>query len=284
MSHLSLTGNQLAAMSPIYRHQLVTVLDNSNPGFTKDQTYIRNADNTIWRGISGGKHLHNDTTEASGGPLTDIIIANQPKLLWYNEPGEIDRFAGETASGGGTTSDTPNGRIALNTNNTQFAWDHYSLGGLGLSFAFASQFMFKGYVNANTQVSTKIGVGAENVNDVHDNNRKYCIEACDSAGTARNWDLATATGSTRVAEATTENVLQSVPRGYKLLYTPGQDCKFYVDGVLKNTKTSAMVASGGTIGARNVSFGIKANAASTPRTMYVYHVSLAGVVADSNWV
>jgi hypothetical protein len=279
------TNKSLSTLTPTYPNMMVTCTD-SGGGFVKDQTYIRSSDNTKWIGIAGGTHLHNTDTESGGGLLTDIMMANQTKIFQIHKINPVATdFSKEGSSSATATDIISAGRLDLTTGTTTGNWVHMSNGGVRLSYGFESRFLFKGnveYAGTNSNLTSYIGVGVAAVNS-STNQLQYGIQVCDSAGIERNWEMVQANGTTKGVVATTERVNQGSPRGYKLKYTPGFGTQFWVNGVLNQTNTQAVVASGINLGVRNISFGIRTNN-STTKTLHVYGVSLFGTIGDQQWV
>lgn len=290
MTHISLPGSvtgtnaSIATLNPIYANMIVTCTQ-SGGGFVKDQTYIRNTDNTNWIGLSGGVHLHDDITETSGGLFSNVLLYNQQKAYYYHNMSPVaSEFRQE---GSGTTSyDSTAGVLKLNTGTSQGNWYNCSRSGVSLSFSQPSQFMFKGNVafadSTLGNVTSYIGVGVSAVNASPGTQLQYGLQVCDSAGIDRNWEVVNANGSTKVAEATTEPAKSATAKGYRLRYTPGYGTQFWVNGILRDINTQAFVASGSSPSARTISFGIKTNNTSE-KSLYVYGVSLIGGVSDTQW-
>lgn len=268
---------------------MIVTCTETGGSFIKDVTYKRNTDNTQWITISGGKHLHDADTDPAGGLLSDIMIANQLKL--FTLPDLQNAVLGNFfKEGTATTTDevdtTLGNRIKIDTGATTGTYGHISRGGVKLSFANISQFIFKGnvaYSSGTGNLTSYIGVGVASVND-STNQLQYGIQVCDSSGTDRNWEMVNGNGTTKGVQATTEAVKQnSGPRAYRLLYTPGQNTKFWTNNTLQGTNSNAMVATGSSSGIRNVSIGIKTNT-TTARQLYCYGVSIIGVASDTLWV
>jgi hypothetical protein len=285
-----LPGTQIASLSPVYSNQIV-VCTVTGGGFVKDTTYIRNTDNTTWIGISGGKHLHNEDTESAGGLLSDIMKANAGKLFYLHN--NINIAKGSFMSEGtATIADEPGAslgsRISITTSASAGNYGHLSLGGVKLSLGTQSVFQFKGNVNnysGNGNLTCYIGVGVASVNETH-TNPQYGLQVCDSSTTERTWEQVNKNGSTSGVQTSAENVKRADgnPRSYAIVYNPGTNSKFYVNGTISTTNTSSMLAgTSSTNGIRNISMGIRTNT-STARILYIYGVSLIGTIQDSQWV
>jgi hypothetical protein len=294
-THLSLPGAiagntpnaAINTLSPTYKNMLVTC-EETGGGFIKDVTYKRNSDNTQWITISGGKHLHNLDDDPSGGLFTDILVANQLKTYYLPDlinPSVNNMYKEGTATAVDEIAVDGN-RMKIDTGATTGTWGHLSRGGVRLSMGHISQFVFKGNVAYTTgagNVTSYIGVGLASVND-STNQLQYGIQVCDSSGTDRSWEMVNGNGTTKGVQTSTESVKQNAgARAYKLLYTPGQNTKFWTNNTLQGTNSNAMVAAGSTTGVRNVSIGIKTNT-NISRQLYCYGLSLTGVAADTLWV
>jgi hypothetical protein len=295
-THLALPGTiagntpnmSISTLNPTYPNMLVTC-NETGGGFIKDVTYKRNSDNTQWITISGGKHLHDVDTDPAGGLLTDILLANQLKVFNLPDllnPSVSNMFKEGTATMTDEVDTTTGNRMKIDTGASTGTYGHLSRGGTKLSFGNISQFVFKGNVAYSTglgNLTSYIGVGLASVND-STNQLQYGIQVCDSSGTDRNWEMVNGNGTTKGVQSTTEAVKQNAgPRGYRLLYTPGQNTKFWVNNSLQGTNTNAMVASGSSSGVRNISIGLKTNT-TTARQLYCYGISLIGVASDTVWV
>lgn len=277
-----LTGSQIASLNPTYPNQLV-VCTLTEAGFTADTAYLRNTANTAWIGLTAGRHKHDADNETSGGLFSDILHANVNKAFWINciNPA-AGEFQKETANGGSIADEPTAGRIGITTGTTNGGYGHLGKSGVKMNFARNSKFMFKGYATVNTFLSVRLGVAMENVNSGLDVLRKYGLEACDSAGVARNYDVISADGTTRSAVASTEDVSQSSAKAYVLEHVTAQDVKFYSNNVLMVTKTTNVPASSRTGGIYNAGAGIKTNNVST-KNLYLYGIALAGAVSDEVW-
>jgi hypothetical protein len=279
MSFLKLTASQANSLSPKFPGQAFFAKD-SGFGFSQNGVYVLDAAGSTWLPLAGGKHNHSADDAVTGGLLSDIRVANAVKDydMQATSLGDYMNVGTATAS-----EDPANGRIAL-TAAASGTFRHLMRGGLGLDFGRQSVFTFKGYSTANTQLSAKIGVCMENVNDAHTDLRKYGIEACDSAGTTQNWQIVSATGAggSRTVTASSESALQSATRAYRFVHNVGQSIQFMVNGVLNQTKSTNIPASGSNA-INNISIGYKTNNA-TSKTLYVHYSRLVGSISDSAFV
>lgn len=278
-----LTGAEIAALSPTYPNQKV-VCTATGSGFTVDTEYLRNSANTAWIGGSGGVHLHDASTDAAGGLLSDILYANTAKVLWEHIPTPTaGQFKVEASSG--TASDATNiAHLTLNSGAANGNWVHVSRVGVGVSFASPQRFLARLFVSHNVNVTARVGVCAERVEATGDSIRKYGLEVCDSAGTPRNWDVFTADGTTRTATVSTEDVAQVSARAYRLDFAVATNVKFFVNGsgTANVTKSTNVPASGTVVGSRNIGAGIRNNT-TVARTMSLSGMAFVGVPATTAW-
>lgn len=279
LSFLKLTAAQANSLSPKFPGQAFFAKD-SGFGFSQNGVYVLDAAGSTWLPLAGGKHNHSADDAVTGGLLSDIMVANATKnfLMQGASLGDFMNVGSATAS-----EEPASGRIAL-TCAASGTFRHLSRGGVGLDFGRPSVFVFKGFGNAASNLSAKIGVCMENVNDAHTDTRKYGIEACDSAGVAQQWQIVSATGAggSRTATASTENASQSVARSYKFVHNVGQSVQFIVNGTLNQTKSTNIPASGSNA-INNISLGYKTNNA-TSKTLYVHYSRLVGSISDTSFV
>jgi len=281
------TAVNLDALSPIYPNMAV-IPTTSNTNWTKDQIYIRNSDNTQWLGGGSGKHLHNADTDAAGGLFRDIIFANLQDIYWENliNPTAAD-FQKE--GNGGTITDNPaNFRVVFSSGAVNAQYVSGGKSGTGVSFASKSKFIIKMNVNAPNQLTARVGVCGERVDAAvgGDTVQKYGLEVCDSAGTAMDWSMFTANGSSTrgTVTATGQSVAPGSVKSYKLIYTPATNVKLFVnaaDTTTPATTLSTGVPGGGSVsGFRNIGIGIRANTTAI-RELYLSGLAFVGRIGDT---
>jgi hypothetical protein len=277
-----LTGAEIAALNPTYPNQIV-VCTATGSGFTVDTMYMRNTANTTWIGGSGGIHTHDANTDAAGGLFSEITRLNLAKVLWENIPSPTTgQFRVDVASGGGVSDVHP--QLNLSTGTTS-GWAHIGRAGVGLSFASNQRFLARLYVTHNTNLTARLGVVTERVDETGDHPaRKYGLEACDSASTARNWDVFSSDGTTRTATVSTESVAQASARAYRLDYTVATDVKFYVNGSTTPNVTKTSNVPGGNVvnGGRTIGAGIKHNSGPA-KNMFISGMAFSGVPSTTAW-
>ena len=288
-SHL--TGAQIAALSPIYPCKEVTCTV-SGSGFVKDVKYRRNTDNTAWLSDSGGKHLHDVDSDAGGGLLSNVLIANLAKVIYLPDGvlPSAGMFKHETSGGATITDSHPNVRLYCGTANGAYA--HATRSGVGVSWTQPIRFIARLFVSHGTYVTARFGVASESANDAPAGDgggiRRMGFEACDSAGTTRNYDVFSSNGTTRSAVTSTTAVAQASAHAYKLDYTPATNIQAYLDGsgTPLITKTSAVPASGTSNDVRVVSAGVKQNnsfSAPNERIMQLSGLAIAATASSTNW-
>lgn len=276
-----LTGAQIAALSPTYPNQLV-VCSATGSGFVLDQMYRRNTANTAW--ISGGEgaHDHSAQTDAAGGLFSNILLGNLAKVIWepVTSP-TVGQF--NTEASVGQANDTATGGVTLTTGAVNGQWVHISRGGVGLSFASRQIFIIRLTNSANTFLTSRLGVYAERVDATGTATpAKYGLEVCDSAGTARTWDVFSADGTARSVLGSSADVTAASATAYKLDYTPGTNVRLYVNGFLNTTKSTNVPASGSSTAGRTIGAGVKTNNA-TGKTMVVSGMVFTGVPSTTAW-
>jgi len=289
-SHL--TGAQMAALSPTYANQIVICTSNGN-NFVADTLYLRNSANTAWIGGGGGIHKHDANTDAAGGLLSEVFYANASKVIWF--PDGVAPNTGQfkqEVSGGATITDVhPEVRLFCGTVNGAYA--HATRSGVPVAWTGAIRFLARLRVTHGTYVTARFGVCSESANDATTSDgggiSRMGIEACDSAGTARNYDVFSSNGTTRTAVTQvggTWAMAQASAHAYRLDYNPAVDIRPYVDGVIGTTKTSSVPSGGSASGVRIISAGVKQNNAFTAgneRTMFLSGLTMSAVPGTTTW-
>src|SRR5215203_369851 len=287
-SHL--TGAQMAALSPTYANQII-ICTSSGSGFTADTLYMRNSANTAWIGGGGGMHKHDANTDAAGGLLSDVFYANAAKIIYLADgvAPSTGMFKQET-SGGATISDVhPEVRLFCGTANGAYA--HATRSGVGINWASNIRFIARLRVSHGTYVTSRFGVNSESANDTPAADgggiNRMGLEACDSAGTTRNYDVFTGNGTTRSAATTTSAVAQASPHAYRLDFTTAVNVIASFDNTVLATKTSAIPSGGSSTNTRLVSAGVRQNnsfTAGNERTMFLSGLLMSGVPATTAWI
>jgi len=274
-------GVDIPNLFPTWAGQIATVIETGG-GYTANTALMRNSTDSDWIGMSGGRHRHDADTDPAGGRYDDIQRANMSRHITEN----YASLCAQDLAQIGTVSisnEPSQARIRLPTSTTTGGYSHGSRSGGPLTYARRINFQWVGYVTAGSYVSVKIGVNMEDVNSTHTPDRKFGLEACDSGGTARNYDLVSASGSIRDIVATTEPVQQTANRGYILQHRPGLNARLVINGASPILNPNNVSSSGNGSGQRNVSMGIKTNN-TTEKFMYVRLFQLfGGAGTDNTW-
>lgn len=280
-----LKGSEMPTYAPKYDGMHVWCSEDGNT-FVRGTGYVWDALLGQYKGSSGGKHTHSADTEASGGLYVDILRANLAKYFVVDL---IDPVLGNfniVKSGSATESyEVATSRNRFNTGATNASTINASVGGLALDLSKPIEFGFKGFVDANTFISTRMGVAMESVVDGPSDLSKFGLEGCSSTSTGVNWDVISATGalSSRTVWTSAETLLRSAPKYYRLAFTPGQSVTFAVDGSVPIvTKNTNVPAGGRTSAVNNFTSGIKTNN-TTPKSLYLYGTRVIGTINDLTW-
>lgn len=278
-----LKGVEMPGYAPKYDGMHVWCSEDGS-SFVRGTGYVWDALLGQYRGSSGGRHKHDADTEAAGGLYVDILQANVAKYLSLEVAslGDVDTVASGSAT---ASNETATGRRRFNTGTTNASTINTSRSGLALDLAKPIVFSFKGFVDANTFISTRMGVSMESVADSPADASKFGLEGCSSSSTPVNWDVISATGalSSRTIQTSSETLLRSAPKHYKLVFTPGQSVTFAVDGSVPIvTKSSNVPAGGRTSGINTYTAGIKTNN-TTAKSLYVYWGRIVGTISDTAW-
>lgn len=279
------TGTELAALSTTYAGQLASVTV-SGGGYIGGIVYKRSTDNTTWEGLSTSKHYHDADSETGGGLLANVFIENIGQFYFLNMlHASVGKAAVVKASGASATDvvDATNSRIDLNTGTVSGDYVNVQNGGIKLSFTGNAVWQARVRFNANTMFAARMGVHTENIQDSTVVDRKFGIEACDSASVAKNWQIVTANATTRSVFDTTEDCNQAQDRSYKLEFTTATDVKFTVEGTTIFTTTSSIPTTFRTGQARIANFGIKTNN-TTGKILRVCGYAVYGQLSDDHWM
>lgn len=278
-----LKGVEMPTYNPKYDGMKV-VCSEDGSGFVRMTEYVWDALLGQYKGSSGGRHKHDADTEAAGGLYVDILRSNIANfyLADVNVLGDFNIVKSGSAS---ESYEITTGRSRFNTGATNASTINAVRGGLALDLSKPIEFDFKGFVDANTFISTRMGVAMESVVDGPSDLSKFGLEGCSSSSTGVNWDVISATGalSSRTVQTSAETLLRAAPKNYKLLFTPGQSITFSVDGSVPIvTKSTNVPAGGRTSGINNYTSGIKTNN-TTPKSLYVYYARVIGTINDLQW-
>jgi hypothetical protein len=218
--------------------------ETTGGGFTENNLYQRNEDNTAWDIVGLKSHSHIDAE--SGGTMADVDIANVPVTLEYNKRfARANSYWSTIVSTGTITDDATNGCVQLQSGTTSGGSATISDGGARkLNFAQPSALEVTLEVTSATNFQVKLGVRAEDINGGNLSPVKYGIEGCSSSGT--NWLLFSSDGTARSTVATSAPVATGAADVYRLECEPGSSLTFYKNGTLVATKTLNVPATGTT--------------------------------------
>jgi hypothetical protein len=255
-------ANHLQALQKTYAGQCVRCIGTTRNGiFIPNRTYFRNESNTGWIPDTQFIHLHNQQTDAAGGLLSDIIKTNTHHNAAFRGYWPNKEMFKKTVTGTGdiiNQGDRVDFSVEPVTNG-------YTIGGLQggtISMAWWSTWAITGFATSGSRMTVKIGIGVEAVNLVQPIDRRYGLEACDSIGTSRNYNLYTGDGSTWSIEPTSEPVQQTTPKGFHFIYNPGQYVKLYrntTGGETFSIKTTHIPVSGQIEANKPFNLGYKTN-------------------------
>ena len=260
---LTADANFLQSLQTTYAGQLVRCIGSITNGiFSPNRTYYRNESNTGWITDTQFVHLHNAGTDVAGGLLSDIIKVNTHNNAnfcgyWVNK----EMFK-KTVTG---TSDILNqgDRVDLSVESVTNGHCIAGLQGGTVNMGdFIQAWAINGFATSGSRMTIKIGLGVEQVNLVAPIDRRYGVEACDSIGTARNYNLYTGDGSTWSIEPTSEAVQQTAPRGFHFIFIPGLWVKMYRNVAGAETfsiKTTHIPVSGTVESNKPFNIGYKTN-------------------------
>lgn len=255
-------------------------------GFIRGTAYVWDGLLGQYLGSSGGRHRHDADSEAAGGLYVDILRSNIGKYLIEDlmEP-TIGQFHIVKSGSAVESNDTVSGRIRLNTGGVNASTVNASRSGLSLDLARPIEFAFKGYVNANTFLSTRMGVAMESVTEGPSDLAKFGLEGCSSTATGVNWDVISATDalSSRSVWTSPETIIRGGPQFYRLAFIPGQSVTFAVNGSVPIvTKNTNIPAGGRTSHHRTFTAGIKTND-TTAKSLFMYGGRVVGTINDLSW-
>lgn len=252
----------LQSMNLTYAGQCVRCIGTQTLGiFKPNRTYFRNESNTGWVPDTQFEHLHNASTDEAGGLFSNIIKVNthQNANFWGYWPNK-EMFK-KTITG---TSDILNqgDRIDLSVESVTNGYCIAGLQGGTVNMGFWSTWAINGFATSGSRMTVKIGLGVEQVHLIAPIDRRYGLEACDSVGTTRNYNMYTGDGSTWSIEPTSEAVQQTAPRGFHFVYSPGQYVKMYRNTAGAETfsiKTTHVPVSGEVTSSKPFNIGYKTN-------------------------
>lgn len=248
-------------------------------GLKPDRTYFLSADGSHLIPDSGIFHLHNSDATDDGGYYRKIRLANLNN--WANFDMLFPRSgAFKIISQGSSNAADVQDNLTLTTGTATGDYIHIRSQGGTLDLSKQSAFAIYGYTPSNTKITVKLGVGMENVNVQEPIDRRFGLEACDTAGTPRQYSVVSANGVGWDADPTTEEILQTAPKGLTIIHNPNVSVNFsrYVGGLeTVSVKTTNVPNSTALAGGKVVSCGFKTNE-SVQKFYYIYALKLEGAL------
>lgn len=257
-------ANFLQSMQSTFAGQCVRCIGTAINGiFKPNRTYFRNESNTGWIPDTQFIHLHNSNSDEAGGLYRDIVRVNSHDIAsgpFFFPNASLFK---KTITG---TSDIINqgDRVDLSVESVTNGYCIAGLQGGTLNIGVPSVWAINGFATSGSRMTVKIGLGVEHVNLVAPIDRRYGLEACDSVGTSRNYNLYTGDGASWSIEPTSEAVQQTAPRGFLFSHTPGQNVRMYRNTSGAETfsiKTTHVPVSGAVTSAKPFNIGYKTNEA-----------------------
>jgi hypothetical protein len=283
------TGAEIAALSTSTQVSLAYCTQTLS-GFLQDHYYFRRVDNT-WEVLNLSKHDHAQDDDDSGGLFSTMLYNNMH--LYYRK--QYSGFFGnemviDLANTGGpgvfSLFQDGSGATQLVTGNLATTYTNVRNGGRRHDWAKRSRFDIKCRVDTATQVVARAGTGMETLALGNDVNPKYGIEFCDSTGA--NWQIVSASGSTRSLFNTTLPGSTAGPLLYKLEHTPGVPGTGQVRLTLGLSSTPFFVktsdpppATGGSDPVRTVDVGIKTQDTNIKKFI-VWFMGFEGLLAPND--
>ena len=253
----------------------------SNGGLKPDRTYFLSADGSHLVPDSGIFHLHNSDNTDDGGLYRKIRLANFNN--WINFDMTFPRSAGFKiiTQGSSNVADVQD-NMTLSTGTATGDYVHIRSQGGTVDLSKQSVLGIYGYSPSNTKITVKLGIGMENVNVQEPIDRRYGLEACDTAGTARQYSVVSANGVGWDADPTTEEILQTAPKGLTIIHNPNVSVNLsrYSAGLeTVSVKTTNVPNSTALAGGKVVSCGFKTNE-SVQKFYYIYALKFEGSLPD----
>lgn len=253
----------------------------SNGALKPDRTYFLSADGSTLLPDSGIFHLHNTDATDDGGLYRKIRLANFNS--WVNFDATFPRAAMFKVITQGTSNaaDTQD-NLTLTTGTATGDYIQIRSQGGNMDFSKQSAFALNAYTAVNTKITVKLGVGMENVNVQEGLDKRYGLEACDTAATPRQYSVVSSNGVGWDADPTTEEILQSAPKGLTVIHNPNVSVNFsrYVSGLeTVSVKTTNVPNSGNPGGGKVISCGFKTNE-SVQKFYFIYAMKFEGSLPD----
>jgi len=254
-----------------------TVGTVANGALKPDRTYFLSADGSTLLPDSGIFHLHNSDATDDGGLYRKIRLANFHN--WVNFDATFPRTGQFKSITQGTSNaaDTQD-NLTLTTGTATGDFIHIRSQGGTVDLSKQSALALNAYTTVNTKITVKIGIGMENVNVQEGLDKRYGLEACDTAATPRQYSIVSSNGIGWDADPTTEEILQTAQKGLTLIHNPNVSVNFsrYISGLeTVSVKTTNVPNSGTLAGGKVVSCGFKTNE-SVQKFYYIYSLKFEG--------
>jgi hypothetical protein len=273
------TAAYIKSLSPTWPGQSVRVIKEGDATLKIDRSYARDSWDTKWLPETGIKHLHNADTDEAGGYLRDALGANFNGFVFINPATiRVDSLYTEVASGAVWTNGT--GSIILTTNASSGAYGNAQTTGPVLSFGKWIMAAIRCSFNSGTRMTLKWGVRMESVQTDPGATMRFGVEACDTAGTPRNFNIVSGDGNTWSSTPTLEPVADAGGKGYRCSLEPNsyvvmeaKDWNSFTEVVTIKTNNIPYALYGTTASSDAFKIGYRTNeAASKIMTLYNYRV------------
>ena len=257
-------ANYLQSMSQTYAGQCVRCIGTVTNGiFKPNRTYFRNESNTGWVPDTQFIHFHDALTDEAGGLYRNIRLHNMHDVasgpFFYPNASLFKK----TVTGTSDIIDQGD-RVDFSTESVTNGYVIGTLQGGTTNAGLSSAFALNGFATSGSRMTLKIGMGVEAVHLVAPIDRRYGIEACDSVGTSRNYNMLSGDGSSWSIEPTSEAVQQTAPKGFVMFHSVGFHLKLFrntTGGETFSIKTTHLPVSGAITSSKPFNIGYKTNEA-----------------------
>ena len=279
-------ANYLAALNTTYAGMCVRCIGTVSAGiFKPNRTYFRNESNTGWIEDTQFRHRHNRDTDEAGGLLRTIQLMNIHDTIDY-QAGFFPSAKMFKLTKTGTSDIIDQGdRVDFSVENVTNGYCIGNLQGGLLDIGVQSAFAIYGFATSGSRMTVKIGIGMEHVNLAPTIDRRYGVEACDTSGSARPYNINTGDGTSSSNEPTNEQVQQTAARGLLFLHTPGQNVKMirFVGGIETiSIKTTHIPVTGTVQSNKPFTIGYKTNEA-VAKQWKLYSMKIASKPPNTLW-
>ena len=267
----------LSTMNPGKPFRTIGTIENG--GLKPDRTYFLSADGSHLIPDSGIFHLHNSDATDDGGLYRKVRLANFNS--WVNFDAIFPRAGMFKVITQGTSSAADaQDSLTLTTGTATGDFIQIRAQGGTLDLSKQSAFAIYGFSGYNTKITVKMGVGMENVNVQEGLDRRYGLEACDTAGTPRQYSIVSSNGIGWDADPTTEEILQTTGKGLTVIHNPNVSVNLsrYAGSLETVSVKTTNVPNSGTVDpGKVVSLGFKTNE-SVQKTYIVNAMRMEGAM------